>query len=48
MKRIYRGIEVESSLPLDSTLFHEPEEKKPTPVSKERPKKRATRKKESK
>lgn len=44
MIRIYRGTKVESSIPLDSALFYEPEEKKPTPVSK----KKVTRKKETK
>lgn len=30
MKRIYHGIVVESSLPLDSTIFREIEPEKPT------------------
>jgi hypothetical protein len=48
MKRIYRGIEVESSLPLDSILFQEPEKKKPTPANKGKAQTKTTRKKETK
>ena len=29
---IYKGIKVESSLPLDSIIFHEEEPEKPTPA----------------
>lgn len=39
---IYKGIKVESSLPLDSTIFHEEEPDKPTPAIPEEEKPKAT------
>lgn len=39
---IYKGIKVESSLPLDSIIFHEEEPEKPTPAIQEEEKPKAT------
>lgn len=42
---IYKGIKVESSLPLDSIIFHEEEPDEPTPdqeETKEKPKRKRT------
>lgn len=39
---IYKGIKVESSLPLDSIIFHEEEPEKPTPAIQEEKKPKAT------
>lgn len=39
---IYKGIKVESSLPLDSIIFHEEELEKPTPAIQEEEKPKAT------
>lgn len=39
---IYKGIKVESSLPLDSIIFHEEEPEKPTPAIQEEEKTKAT------
>ena len=39
---IYKGIKVESSLPLDSIIFHEEEPEKPTPAIRTEEKPKAT------